>query len=211
MQRLRITFAKRGAARYIGNLDLHRTWERTLRRANAPLAYSQGFHPTPKLQLASALPLGINSEAEVVDIWLREPVRLNDMLAAVAAAAPPGIEALDIAAVDLNEGSLQSRLRAAEYLVEPSGDCPTEMLIQCVKDILGRATITRKRRGKDYDLRELIDALAVEIGKNDTVTLRMRLAARPGATGRPEEVMDAMGISGKRVHRTALFFVDNLD
>ncbi|HJO33010.1 MAG TPA: TIGR03936 family radical SAM-associated protein [Anaerolineales bacterium] len=211
MQRLRITFAKRGAARFIGNLDLHRTWERTLRRANAPLAYSQGFHPTPKLQLASALPLGINSEAEVVDIWLREPVRLNDMLAAVAAAAPPGIEALDIAAVDLNEGSLQSRLRAAEYLVEPSGDCPTEMLIQCVKDILGRATITRKRRGKDYDLRELIDALAVEIGKNDTVTLRMRLAARPGATGRPEEVMDAMGISGKRVHRTALFFVDNLD
>ncbi|MDP7259777.1 MAG: TIGR03936 family radical SAM-associated protein, partial [Anaerolineales bacterium] len=106
MQRLRITFAKRGAARFIGNLDLHRTWERTLRRANAPLAYSQGFHPTPKLQLASALPLGINSEAEVVDIWLREPVRLNDMLAAVAAAAPPGIEALDIAAVDLNEGSL---------------------------------------------------------------------------------------------------------
>lgn len=211
MQRLRITFAKRGAARYIGNLDLHRAWERMLRRANAPLAYSQGFHPTPKLQLASALPLGINSEAEVVDIWLREPVRLNDMLAAVAAAAPPGIEALDIAAVDLNEGSLQSRLRAAEYLVEPSGDCPTEMLIQCVKDILGRATITRKRRGKDYDLRELIDALAVEIGKNDTVTLRMRLAARPGATGRPEEVMDAMGISGKRVHRTALFFVDNLD
>ena len=211
MQRLRITFAKRGVARYIGNRDLHCAWERTLRRANAPLAYSQGFHPTPKLQLASALPLGINSEAEVVDIWLREPVRLNDMLAAVAAAAPPGIEALDIAAVDLNEGSLQSRLRAAEYLVEPSGDCPTEMLIQCVKDILGRATITRKRRGKDYDLRELIDALAVEIGKNDTVTLRMRLAARPGATGRPEEVMDAMGISGKRVHRTALFFVDNLD
>ena len=211
MQRLRITFAKRGAARFIGNLDLHRTWERTLRRANAPLAYSQGFHPTPKLQLASALPLGINSEAEVVDIWLREPVRLNDMLAAVAAAAPPGIEALDIAAVDLNEGSLQSRLRAAEYLVEPSGDCPTEMLIQCVKDILGRATITRKRRGKDYDLRVLIDALAVEIGKNDAATLRMRLAARPGATGRPEEVMDAMGISGKRVHRTALFFVDNLD
>ncbi len=145
MQRLRITFAKRGAARFIGNLDLHRTWERTLRRANAPLAYSQGFHPTPKLQLASALPLGINSEAEVVDIWLREPVRLNDMLAAVAAAAPPGIEALDIAAVDLNEESLQSRLRAAEYLVEPSGDCPTEMLIQCVKDIFWRATITRKR------------------------------------------------------------------
>ncbi len=211
MQRLRITFAKRGVARYIGNRDLHCAWERTLRRANAPLAYSQGFHPTPKLQLASALPLGITSEAEVVDIWLRGPVKLNDLLAAVGAAAPPGIEALDIAAVDLRERSLQSRLRAAEYLVELSGDCPAEMLIKCVKDILGRATITRKRRGKDYDLRVLIDALAVEIGKNDAATLRMRLAARPGATGRPEEVLAAMGVSGIRVHRTALFFVDNPD
>jgi radical SAM-linked protein len=211
MQRLRITFAKRGAARYIGNLDLHRAWERTLRRANAPLAYSQGFHPTPKLQLASALPLGITSEAEVVDIWLREPVSLTDLLAEVAAAAPPGIKVLDIDAVDLIQGSLQSRLYAAEYLVEPSGDWSVEMLMQCVKDILGRATITRKRSGKDYDLRVLIDVLAVEIGKNDAVTLRMRLAARPGATGRPEEVLAAMGVLGRRMHRTALFFVDNPD
>jgi radical SAM-linked protein len=211
MQRLRITFAKRGAARYIGNLDLHRAWERMLRRANAPLAYSQGFHPMPKMQLASALPLGITSQAEVVDIWLRETVRLNDLLTAVADVAPPGIEAFDITAVELGEGSLQSRLRAAEYLVEPDGYCPEKMLMQSVKGILGRATIMRKRRGKDYDLRALIDALAVEVGKNDTVALRMRLAARPEATGRPEEVLAAMGVSGRHVHRTALLFVDNPD
>ncbi len=61
MQRLRLTFAKTAAMRYTGHLDLHTTWERTLRRARLPLAYSQGFHPQPKIQLASALPLGFTS------------------------------------------------------------------------------------------------------------------------------------------------------
>ena len=54
--RIRITFSKQGALRYTGNLDLHKIWERTARRADLALAYSQGFHPQPKMQLAAALP-----------------------------------------------------------------------------------------------------------------------------------------------------------
>ena len=50
--RVRITFAKQGALRYIGNLDLHKIWERSIRRAKLPLAYSQGYHPQPKINLA---------------------------------------------------------------------------------------------------------------------------------------------------------------
>ncbi len=52
--RLRITFSKQGALRYTGHLDLHKIWERTARRAGLPLAYSQGFHPHPQIQLAAA-------------------------------------------------------------------------------------------------------------------------------------------------------------
>ena len=58
VQRLRITFSKLGIARYIGHLDLHRSWERALRRGGVELAYTGGFHPQPRIQLASALPLG---------------------------------------------------------------------------------------------------------------------------------------------------------
>ncbi len=59
--RARITFSKQGALRYTGHLDLHRLWERAMRRADLPLSYSQGFHPQPKISLASALPLGFAS------------------------------------------------------------------------------------------------------------------------------------------------------
>ena len=53
LMRLRITFAKQNALRYTGHLDLHRIWERAARRAELPLAYSQGFHQQPKISLAS--------------------------------------------------------------------------------------------------------------------------------------------------------------
>jgi radical SAM-linked protein len=61
VQRLRITFAKQGALKFIGHLDLAKTWERILRRAQLALAYTQGFNAHPRLQLASPLPLGFTS------------------------------------------------------------------------------------------------------------------------------------------------------
>ena len=63
--RLRLTFSKTGSLRYTGHLDLHTIWERTIRRAGLPLAYTQGFHPGPKIQIASALAAGFHRP------WLR--------------------------------------------------------------------------------------------------------------------------------------------
>ena len=76
--RLRITFHKTAAMRYTGHLDLHKTWERTIRRARLPLAYSQGYHPQPRLNVASALPLGFTSECELLDLWLADEVPIGD-------------------------------------------------------------------------------------------------------------------------------------
>ena len=85
------------------------------------------------------------------------------------------------------------------------------MLERRVAEILARGAIMRKRRGKDYDLRALIKELEVHRDSHGTVTLRMRLESRPGSTGRAEEVLAAMGVTGKSAHRTALFFVDKPD
>ena len=70
--RIRVTFSKTYHMRYTSHLDVHRTWERTLRRARLPLAYSQGFNPRPKINLAAALPLGFTSDCEIVEFWLDE-------------------------------------------------------------------------------------------------------------------------------------------
>jgi radical SAM-linked protein len=75
VQRLRITFSQAGALRYVGHLDMVRTWERGLRRAGVPLAYSGGFNPGPRLYFASGLPLGATGRAEIVDVLLTEAMR----------------------------------------------------------------------------------------------------------------------------------------
>jgi radical SAM-linked protein len=114
--RVRITFTKQGALRYTGNLDLHKILERSIRRAALPLAYSQGYHPQPKLNLAAALPLGFASRAEVMDIWLNDEV--DDVLSPLQANVPPGLTILGAAQVDEREPSLQTQVIAAEYQVE---------------------------------------------------------------------------------------------
>ncbi|MFO3797390.1 MAG: TIGR03936 family radical SAM-associated protein, partial [Anaerolineales bacterium] len=115
--RLRILFAKQGPLRYVGHLDLQKIWERTIRRAGLPLAYSQGFHPQARLQIASALPLGFTSRAEIIDIFLTRPIELASLKERLQAASPSGLEILEIKEVEMNEPSLQSQLRAAEYAI----------------------------------------------------------------------------------------------
>jgi radical SAM-linked protein len=85
--RLRITFAKTEAMRFTGHLDLHRTWERCFRRARLPLAYTQGFNPHPRLNLAAALPLGFTSQGEMIDAWLEQVARRDRAGSAASLAA----------------------------------------------------------------------------------------------------------------------------
>src|SRR5688500_936949 len=117
MMRLRITFAKQGALRYIGHLDLNKIWERTARRADLPLAYSQGFHPQPKIYLASALPLGFSSRCELVDMRLKDGIEIEGLRERLQGAVPPGLEILEVQEVDEALPQLQTQLMAAEYEV----------------------------------------------------------------------------------------------
>ena len=90
-QRLRIVFGKFGALKYTSNLDVAKIWERVLRRADLPLLYSQGFNTRPRLQLATALPLGITSECELLDVSLREEISLEGIREALLAVSPEGL------------------------------------------------------------------------------------------------------------------------
>lgn len=200
--RIRLTFSKGGALRYTGHLDLHRIWERSFRRAGLPLAYSQGFHPKPKLQLAAALPLGFSARAELLDFWTTTDIALESIPGALKPAMPPGLGILDIQPVDERAPALQTEVLSAEYQVTIRENHDPGRLAQRVSDLLEAETIPRKRRGKSYDLRPLIEGLQVT-GKDE---MRMRLAARAGATGRPEEVLAVLEIplEDARIERVRL-------
>jgi radical SAM-linked protein len=164
--RLRVTFSKQGALRYIGHLDLHKLLERSIRRAGLPLAYSQGYHPQPKLNLAAALPLGFSSRAEVMDIWLKEDV--DDIVSALQANVPPGLTILGAAQVDDREPSLQTQVISAEYQVEITEASYGSGLNERIASVMAAESILRERRGKKYDLRPLIEELAVTPGPSPT-------------------------------------------
>ncbi|MDP2953238.1 MAG: TIGR03936 family radical SAM-associated protein, partial [Chloroflexota bacterium] len=125
-QRLRLTFAKKEEVKHIAHLDLMRLWERALRRAEVPLARSQGYNPHPFLALAAPLPLGVTSQNELLDIILCEPMSPDLFLQRIRRQLPPGIELLEVQEVGLKLRSLPSQVRYAEYRVTIEADRPIE-------------------------------------------------------------------------------------
>ncbi|RPJ26156.1 MAG: DUF2344 domain-containing protein [Chloroflexi bacterium] len=202
--RIRITFVKQGALRYTGHLDLHKLWERAARRAELPLAYSQGFHPQPKMNMAAALPLGFSSRCEVLDMKLEHDISLSDLPTRLNTTLPAGLQVVEVQQVDERAPALQTQVASAEYEVTLTESADGSALQKKLDSVKQLTSILRERRGKMYDLRPLIEAL--ELLSDDKIF--MRLTAREGATGRPEEVLDVLGIAFEetRIERTHLIF-----
>jgi len=202
--RIRITFVKQGALRYTGHLDLHKLWERAARRAELPLAYSQGFHPQPKMNMAAALPLGFSSRCEVVDMKLEHDIPLDGLSTRLNTTLPSGIQVVNVEQVDEGAPTLQTQVASAEYEVTLTEAFDGSELKRKVDSVIDSKSIIRERRGKIYDLRSLIEEL--NLPPNGKIFMRLR--AREGATGRPEEVLDVLGIAveGTRIERTRLIF-----
>lgn len=204
--RYRIKFAKTQAMRFTSHLDLQRAWERTFRRADMPLTYSQGFNPRPKINLASALPLGFTSRCELIDVWFDGALPMNEVLEKLRLSAPPGIEILEVELIDLRESALQQSLISAEYQAVIEEDISVDDLRTNAEALLAREGINRRRRGKEYDLRPLIEAIAVSADDSGRPMVEMKLAAREGSTGRPDEVLEALGLDplAARIERMVL-------
>ncbi|QLQ05552.1 MAG: DUF2344 domain-containing protein [Anaerolineae bacterium] len=214
MQRLRFSYTKGEPIKFVGHLDLARMWERPLRRAGLPVAYSQGFNPQLRIQFASALPVGCSGRAEVADLWLDEPVTPEEFTQRVQAQLPPGASVFDAHHVALDLPSLQSQMDQAEYTIQVDVSDTTIDVAAAVAAFLAATELVRVRArdGKTYDLRALVDALHVEETADDGwVRLFTRLASRPGATGRPDDLLDALGLGDlpRRIERTRLIFVES--
>ena len=206
--RARITFSKQGALRYTGHLDLHRLWERAMRRADLPLSYSLGFHPQPKISLAAALPLGFSSLGEVLDVRFNAEIPTEEIAARLKDSLPPDIKVTGVESVDEREPALQTQVLSATYNAHLTEPVDGADLKRRVEEMLMAESLPRERRSKSYDMRPLIEILNVITEADGKVWLQMKLAARDGATGRPEEVLDALGIEPEytRVERTRLIF-----
>jgi radical SAM-linked protein len=196
-QRLRVTFAKGPQLRFITHLDLMRFWERALRRAGIQIAYSEGFSPHPQLSLAAPLPVGVCGTAELMDVFLAVPVSAQGFCRLMSPQLPPGLTLVGVRTVPLSLPSMQSLLQAAEYRAELPSDSDLGELRGRVQSILTSQSLPwqhkREHQTRNYDLRAQIYALSLRTGPG-APQLVMKLQADNAASGRPDQVLLALGL-----------------
>ncbi|MDO8688569.1 MAG: TIGR03936 family radical SAM-associated protein, partial [Dehalococcoidia bacterium] len=166
LQRVRVTFSRGTDAKYCSHLDLMRLWERALRRAALPLAYSEGFTPHARIALASPLPVGVTSEGELMEVYLRKRVSPHFFLDQIRPQLPAGIDISMVEEANIAAPSLQALVRFAEYQV--TVECPqTRQEVEArIASLLAQKEVLIERRrpggAKSLDLRALVEQIWVE-------------------------------------------------
>ncbi|NER81478.1 MAG: DUF2344 domain-containing protein, partial [Leptolyngbya sp. SIO1D8] len=117
VQRIRVWLGKLGEMALLSHLDLVRLFDRSVRRASLPIAFTGGYHPGPRISPANALPLGATSSGEIVDFELTEMMDLAEFRTRLAAQLPPDMPVYKAADVPLISASATKVLEQAEYLL----------------------------------------------------------------------------------------------
>ncbi|MDO8491519.1 MAG: TIGR03936 family radical SAM-associated protein, partial [Dehalococcoidia bacterium] len=192
MQRLRVTFSRGEEVKYISHLDMMRLWERALRRADMPVAYSQGFSPQPRLSLAAPLAVGVTSEGEIMDLFIGKRLSPYFFIKTMKSQLPKGIDISKVVDVSIALPSLQSQVRYGEYKVVMETDKDQSALEDALETFLNKDALpwTHLRDGqpRHYDLRSQVDDLWLVEHREGGCTLGMRLQVDSKGTGRPEQV-----------------------
>ncbi|AGY60314.1 TIGR03960 family B12-binding radical SAM protein [Gloeobacter kilaueensis] len=192
--RLRAVFTKLGEVRFIGHLDLQRFWERACRRAGIALAYSNGFHPLPRISIATALALGLESEGEIVDFELATAMTPEAFRAQLRPELPDGIALVTVEEVPLKSPSAAAQLAAASYQLTLQVSAPTDWQA-AISQLLASETLpllrTSKKSGqtRTVDCRPWLLDLELVSAESEAIALRYTGTCRnDGTVLRPDDI-----------------------
>jgi radical SAM-linked protein len=209
VQRLRLRYAKRGRLRFASHRDFSRSFERALVRARIPMAYSSGFNPHPRISYAGAAPTGSASEAEYLEIGLREVADAAEVARRLDEALPPGLDVLEV--VPSSGGALADRLEASLWRVKVTGLDHAE-LSSAVAAFLSRDEVVVERMTKKgvrgFDARGAVTTLRVaDITDKDDECAILEVVLRHGTPSvRPDDVLAGIReASGLELGSAALF------
>lgn len=202
--KLRVRYTKLGKVRFLGNLDLARNWERAIRRANLPVAYSEGFSPRPRLHYGLALPTGAESFAEYVDIDLSEDVPLDGLGQRLSDGMPVGIDVTDLGVVPSNVTALQAVVDHCTWEIEFPVEAADPAAAAAARLLASdEVSLTFERKGKSIteNVRPALLDLSTE-RSDEVVTLTAVLATKPRSI-RPSELLTclAVGSDALRIRR----------
>ena len=168
VQKLRIRYAKRGRLRFTSHRDIQRAFERALRRARVPMAYSAGFTPHPKVSWAGAAPTGVASEAEYVEIGVTRPLVPAELAAALDGSLPADLDILEV--VEAATPNLMERLEASVWEIRLPGIAP-EAAAEAAATFRAAAEVPVERMTKNglrtFDARAAVTAVEAVSGSGD--------------------------------------------
>lgn len=169
--RLRIEYAKQGRGAFLSHLEVLHTIERVIRRAGLPYATTQGFHPHMKISFGPALPVGIGSESEFVDVYLYQYLPPAEVLKRLQSMAP---ELTPIKAVGYrhkSEASLSASIAHFSYRAKVNApNINVETVMASFEEVKGREELQVEQKGKTkfYDPKAAIgnDVHVLEVGSD---------------------------------------------
>lgn len=218
MPKYLIIFEKGESVRWLGHLDILRTFERAIRRAGLPIAFSNGFNPRERLAFASALSTGITGQAERATLELTQPLSEAELAPLLNSALPPGIRIVGCEPLtDLQAKEALNGFDAAEYVVVCA--CPEETRPEAVEAALDallarpEIVVQREKEGriKTINIRPNLHGLTLQAGSvaGERLTLQMIVGQGESGTARPTEVVEALssllsGLKARRAHRVRL-------
>jgi radical SAM-linked protein len=203
-QRLHVIFRKGDGARYLSHLDLMATLEFSIRRADLPVALSEGFNPRPKMSLILPLVLGHIGEREILEVTLRRRVEPGDLGHRLQAVLPSGITVLEVCEVPAEGKSAASRVRSATYRIDLPA--PVSDLADRVGTLMDREAVEVQEERAGATHRRDVRSLILSLVAADAQTLRLQVTATGDGTVRPEHVLDLLALprDGAAISREAI-------
>ncbi len=204
VQRIRLRIGRTGKARFLSHLEANTAWIRSLRRTQAPIAYSLGFHPHPKLAFSSACPVGQASLGDYLDVSLTRAIDARLLVTQLESTLPEGFSVLDVTEVAVHAKALMALNAGGIFKVQLPHD-PIEVVRERLAAMLAAERIEVPRKGKTrkgargrqrlkimatLNIRPMI--LSAVLEENEVPTLAITVVEVAGKPGKIREVLDQL-------------------
>ncbi|MHB8064034.1 MAG: TIGR03936 family radical SAM-associated protein [Ruminiclostridium sp.] len=220
---IRTKFRRSDEVKFISHLDLMKVFERAIRRARLPIAYSQGFNPHPGMVFGLPLSVGVTSDAEYGDFEITDDeLSINEFVERLNAQLPQGIEILSAKARQ-SKRNIMATIAASEYVVVVGikTECTEKTIKSSINRYLSQEEIVVKKKTKtgikDTNIRDMIFDLNFELQTCDTfniIKFTMLVSAGSKANLKPDLLIESLfgflklDFDIDRIHRTKLFVKD---
>jgi radical SAM family uncharacterized protein/radical SAM-linked protein len=163
--RMRLRFSKVGVMRYLSHLELITVFTRAVSRGGVPILFSLGFHPHPRFSFGTATSVGVESQAEYMDMYVVSGVSSLEVQERLNAVLPEGLRILESEEVDAKSPSISTLIDATRYRITVAGSDPAELVKKCVQFLAQDTFIiqrTKKGQTTTVDLRNETVSLSAD-------------------------------------------------